>query len=108
LIGGWEIGGLAVLQSGLPFTVQVSGSPSNTSAGSRANPVIGVNPSPSNRSIGRWFDPAAFTTRRHHGGTLGRNSLNAPSLYNFDFSLAKKFRLAETRELQFRSEFSTA
>jgi hypothetical protein len=77
-----------------------------TSAGSRANPVIGVNPSPSNRSIGRWFDPAAFTTpAAFTWGTLGRNSLNAPSLYNFDFSLAKKFRLAETRELQFRSEF---
>ena len=28
-----------------------------------------------------------------------------PRLYNFDFSIAKKFRLAEARELQFRSEF---
>ena len=106
MIGGWEIGGLAVLQSGLPFTVQVSGSPSNTGAGSRANPVVGVNPYPANRNINHWFDPAAFATpAAFTWGTLGRNTLNAPSLYNFDFSIAKKFRLAEARELQFRSEF---
>jgi len=106
IFGGWQLNGILTLQSGLPFTVQVSGSPSNTSAGSRANPVIGVNPYPADRSIGRWFDPSAFTTpAAFTWGTLGRNSLNAPSLYNFDFSIAKKFRLAEARELQFRSEF---
>ena len=26
-------------------------------------------------------------------------------MYNFDFSFAKKFKFAESRELQFRSEF---
>ena len=30
IVGGWEVGGLSVLQSGLPFTVTVPGSPSNT------------------------------------------------------------------------------
>jgi hypothetical protein len=51
IIGGWEVGGIAVMQSGLPFTVTVPGSPSNTGAGSRANPIAGVNPYPANRSI---------------------------------------------------------
>ena len=106
IVGGWEIGGIAVLQSGLPFTVTVPGSPSNTGASSRANPVSGVNPYPSNRSINLWFDPAAFTTPpAFTWGTLGRNSLNAPALYNFDFSIAKKIRFTEGRELQFRTEF---
>jgi len=31
--------------------------------------------------------------------------LNAPSLYNFDFSIAKKMRFSEGRDLQFRTEF---
>jgi hypothetical protein len=106
VIGNWEIGGIAVLQAGLPYTVTVSGSPSNTSAGSRANPVAGVNPIPSDQNIGLWFNPAAFTTPpAFTWGTLGRNSLNAPALYNFDFSVAKKFKFSESRELQFRSEF---
>lgn len=106
IIGGWEIGGIAVLQSGLPYTVAFSGSPSNTGAGSRANPVAGVNPIPDNQSINLWFNPAAFASPpAFTWGTLGRNTLNAPALYNLDFSISKKFRFTEARELQFRSEF---
>lgn len=44
VIRNWEVGGIVVMQSGLPYTVTVSGSPSNTGSGSRANPV--PNPSP--------------------------------------------------------------
>lgn len=106
IIGGWEIGGIAVLQSGLPYTVTVPGSPSNTGNGSRANPISGSDPEPANKSINLWFNPAAFTTPpAFTWGTLGRNTLNAPALYNLDFSITKKFRFTESRELQFRSEF---
>ena len=71
--------------------------------------MAGANPYPSNRSINLWFDPAAFTTpAAFTWGTLGRNSLNAPTLYNFDFSIAKRFKFAESRELQFRTEFFNA
>ena len=68
--------------------------------------MAGANPNPSNRNINFWFDPAAFTTpAAFTWGTLARNSQNAPALYNFDFSIAKKVKLGEARELQFRSEF---
>jgi len=106
ILGGWEVGGIAVLQGGLPFTVTVPGSPSNTGAGSRANPVPGANPIPANRSINFWFDPAAFTTpAAFTWGTLGRNTLRAAALYNLDFSIARKFLFTETKQLEFRSEF---
>jgi hypothetical protein len=106
IVGGWEIGALTVLQSGLPFTVLVPGSPSNTGAGSRANAVAGANPYPANRSITQWFDPAAFATpAAFTWGTLGRNTLNAPALFNFDFSIGKKFTFRERVKLEFRSEF---
>lgn len=106
VFGGWEVGGLAVLQGGLPFTVTVAGSPSNTGAGSRANPVPGANPIPSNQNINFWFDPAAFTTPpAFTWGTLGRNTLRAPNLYNMDFSIAKKVRFHEFRQFEFRTEF---
>lgn len=106
IVGGWELGGLAVLQSGLPFTVTVPGSPSNTGASSRANPVTGVNPTPSNQSINLWFDPNAFTTPpANTWGTLGRNTLRAPALYNLDFSVARKIVFQEVRQVEFRTEF---
>ena len=97
---------LSVLQSGLPFTVTVPGSPSNTGASSRANPVPGVNPIPSNQNINLWFDPNAFATPpAYTWGTLGRNTLRAPALYNFDFSVARKIVFQEVRQLEFRTEF---
>jgi hypothetical protein len=106
VLGGWEVGGVAVMQSGLPYTVLAAGSPSNTGNGSRANPIDGREPVPGSQNINQWFDPSAFTTPpAFTWGTLGRNTLNAPALYNLDFSIAKKFRFGETKELQFRSEF---
>ncbi len=105
IAGGWEVGSLAVLQSGLPFTVTVPGSPSNTGASSRANPVTGVNPIPTGQNINLWFDPNAFITPpANTWGTLGRNTLRAPALYNVDFSVARKIAFHEARQLEFRTE----
>jgi len=105
LVRNWEAGGIVVLQSGLPYTVTVSGSPSNTGAGSRANPVPGVNPIPTQQSIAQWFNPAAFTTPpAFTWGALGRNTLTGPAIYNLDATISRKFVFGEQRELGFRWE----
>jgi Carboxypeptidase regulatory-like domain len=109
LVGDWELAGIAVLQSGLPFTVTASGSPTNTGAGSRADAVPGVNPRPEKRTVELWFNPAAFRTpTAFNWGNLGRNTLTGPPAYNFDLTLVKKFTLAERRQIIFRSEFFNA
>jgi hypothetical protein len=101
----WEIGAILVMQSGLPYTVTVAGSPSNTGASSRANVVPGVSPQPAQQSISQWFNPAAFTTPpAFTWGNVARDSLNGPALYNVDTSLSRKFRLGERRDLSFRWE----
>jgi len=99
----WEVSEILVMQTGLPYTVTVSGSPSNTGNGSRANPVPGINPIPAQQSITQWFNPAAFTTPpAFTWGTLGRNTLNGPSVLNVDTSLSRKFRIGEHKALSFR------
>ncbi|MCI0625343.1 MAG: TonB-dependent receptor [Acidobacteria bacterium] len=109
LVGNWEFAGITVLQSGLPFTVTASGSPTNTGAGTRADAVPGVDPKLENRTVQQWFNPAAFRTpTAFNWGNLGRNTLTGPPAYNFDLTLVKKFPLAETRHLVFRSEFFNA
>jgi len=106
ILHGWELGGLTVIQSGLPFTVTVPGSPSNTGSGSRANPVAGVSPEVSNQSITNWFNPAAFSVPpAFTWGTLGRNTMRGPGIWNLDLSAAKKFNFSESRRLEFRAEF---
>ena len=99
----WEVAEILVMQTGLPYTVVVSGSPSNTGVASRANPVPGVNPIPAQQSITEWFNPAAFTTPpAYTWGTLGRNSLSAPALINVDTTISRKFKVREHKELSFR------
>jgi len=55
----------------------------------------------------QYFDPSGFVpppTLRTIG-TVGRNTLIAPGLANFDFSLTKKTRVGETVTVEFRAEF---
>jgi hypothetical protein len=109
VVRDWEVAAIAVMQSGLPYTVTVAGSPSNTGASSRANPVSGVSPTPAQQSISQWFNPAAFTTpAAFTWGTLGRDSQNGPALYNLDTAVSRKFVLGEHRDLSFRWEMFNA
>jgi hypothetical protein len=108
LIGGWQISGIQTLQSGLPFTPQLSYNPSND--GDTRNPVRpSVNPNFSGPVIlggpNQYFNPSAFLQPLPGTyGNLGRNTLQGPSLYKTDLSLAKKFAFRERWHLQFRAE----
>ncbi|MBI3683943.1 MAG: carboxypeptidase regulatory-like domain-containing protein [Acidobacteria bacterium] len=109
VVRNWEMAGIAVLQSGLPFTVTASGSPTNTGAGGRADAVPGVNPVLADRTIDRWFNTAAFTfPTAYNWGNVGRNTLTGPPIYNWDFTLSKRFPFGEGRIVMFRTEFFNA
>jgi hypothetical protein len=109
LIGDWQISGIETLQSGLPFTPQLSYNPSND--GDTRNPVRpSVNPNFAGPVIlGRpdaYFDVNAFIQPLAGTyGNVGRNTLQGPRLFGTDLSVAKKFSLRERFNLQFRAEF---
>jgi hypothetical protein len=109
VLANWELGAITVLQSGLPFTVTASGSPTNTGAGTRADVVPGANPKLDDRSVDRWFNVAAFSIPvAFNWGNAGRNTLTGPPIYNFDFTLSKRFPWTEQRSVLFRTEFFNA
>jgi hypothetical protein len=71
------------------------------------------------RTADRWFDTSAFVALSATPGATGfvpnqifGNSgvgiLRGPGLVNFDFNLAKDFRLHERLSAQFRAEFFNA
>ena len=105
-LSGWEVNGILSFQTGLPFTIL---DPTDTACtgntNGRAN-IIG-NPGLPNRSVNEWFNTAAFqpVTPCAGYGNSGRNILRGPGINNWDFSLVKNTHLAETFNLQFRSEF---
>jgi hypothetical protein len=109
VIGGWQVGGIAVMQSGQPFTVTTASAPTNTGAAGRADVVSGVGQYPSNPYVSLWFNPAAFTTPQpYNWGNAGRNILNGPRATNLDFTAEKKFLFTEARQVLFRAEFFNA
>jgi hypothetical protein len=109
VIGDWQISGIQTLQSGLPFTPQLSYNPSND--GDTRNPVRpSVNPNFAGPVIlggaNQYFDPNAFVQPLPGTyGNAGRNTLRGPRLYETDLSLAKRFTFRERLNLQFRAEF---
>ena len=108
VFGDWQISGIETLQSGLPFTPQLSYNPSND--GDSRNPVRpSINPDFAGQLISgnpnQYFNPAAFIqplTGTY--GNAGRNTLPGPSIIETDISAAKRFLLSERFGLQFRGE----
>jgi hypothetical protein len=114
LLGNWQVSGIQVLQSGLPLTVTLGG-PTVLNLGSDrvGRPdLIGDPELPgSQRTVERWFNTDAFTIPGpppQAFGNSGVGVVRGPGLAKFDFSLAKKIALDESRYFQFRTELFNA
>ena len=108
LIAGWEIVGLGISHTGIPFTVELGGNSFGNFnfVNQRPDRVPGVSSVPDNRTITNWLHPAAFAEPRP--GTfsnLGRNTEYGPGFAQVDLSLLKTARLRGSHILQFRAEF---
>lgn len=111
LATGWTASSIVTLQSGFPFTPQLSYNPSNN--GDTKNPVRPfANPSfTGSRIVGspsQWFNPAAFLAPPAGSGFYGnlrRDSLTGPGIATWDFSMMKDTAVRERFDAQFRAEF---
>jgi hypothetical protein len=109
VFGNWQLSGIETLQSGLPFTPQLSYNPAND--GDSRNPVRpSWNPNFKGPVIeggaSQYFNPAAFIQPLAGTyGNVGRNILQGAGLATTDLSLAKKVYISERVGLQFRAEF---
>lgn len=116
VLGGWQVSGIHTLQTGFPFTANLSGDTAGIGGGTgailiRPNAVPGATwelPG-GERSTARWFNTAAFSTPAAFTlGNVGRNTIIGPGMVNLDMMAAKSFRLREGMSLQFRGEFFNA
>jgi len=109
-VSGWSVNSIVTIQSGFPFTPQLSYNPSNN--GDTRNPVRPfVNPAFTGPVIlgkpSQWFNPNAFLAPPAGSGfygNLGRDTLIGPGLATWDFSAFKTTNLRERLALQFRAE----
>src|SRR5579875_3547862 len=109
VIGGWQVSGIATIQSGTPFTVYNSSQDFSgfNQFDDRPN-YVGSGPLPQNNGN----PDAAFATSYFatpptgRVGTSGRDEFYGPGLFNWDLTAAKSFALRSERiRLQFRADF---
>jgi hypothetical protein len=119
LLGGWQLSGITIAQSGLPFSVTFpsdnAGVANATGTSSRPDRVPGVSLTPTAAekaalvaagSFGPLlYNPAAFTAPVGLTfGNVGRNTLTLPGRLNFDAGLSKTFAFTERVGLDFKWE----
>ncbi|MBV9081635.1 MAG: TonB-dependent receptor, partial [Acidobacteriaceae bacterium] len=113
VIGDWQLGGIATLQSGLPFSV--TGSCPNNATNCWPD-VIG-SADLANRTYSHWYNPAAFaepcavaligsicSQPAFRYGNAGRGILRMPGTYNLDLYTQRIFAIKERVNLQLRLE----
>jgi hypothetical protein len=132
-VSGWELGGIAQIRSGLPFTPLIGGDPlglNSTDPFAYPNRLkgSGCQTAVSPGNVNDYINLSCFTlptapaalaaqctpfptapgTCSNLLGNERRNSVIGPGVVNFDFSLFKNNyirRISETFNVQFRAEF---
>ncbi len=121
-VGGWKVGAIASLHSGMPITMMSTEYYAVNQRTDRANHYrpLAVH----NRSVDHWFgtDPSAIpcTTGVNNGtcaygeesstalGTAGVGTERAPGYHDLDLALSKAFNITESKHLDFRADFFNA
>ena len=92
--GGWQVNGILLLRTGLPFTVTQNQGVQSTGTGNRPNRICDGRLD--NPTIDLWFDPSCFVSPTELTATYGdsgRNILRGPGQFNIDMSLIKRTRI---------------
>jgi hypothetical protein len=103
-LGGWELSGIALFESGTPTSIGAG--PDNLGLGggtsNRANVVSAVT-YPGTRL--QWFSTASFAKPGPlQWGTAARNSVVTPGRNNWNMALFKAFQVKENVRFEFRAE----
>lgn len=124
ILGGWENSGILAMNSGLPFTVTMSGGGTlpdgsvandaaglgilgSSPAGLRPNMTSNPNQGTGLKTRTKWFNTAAFTAPTAASGKVGnehRGVVNGPGFVRVDMGLFRNFKVKGDTSFQLRAE----
>jgi hypothetical protein len=107
VLGGWQISGIATLQSGVPLALtQVTNFNAFAGFGTqRPNRLADPRLPASERSVARWFDTHAFRVAPQFTlGDSSRNPVRGPGYRNLDLALSRRVPFAGSRAVELRIE----
>ena len=114
LAGSWRASGILMLQSGSPFTVNLSSATDVANIGlvsgnNVERPNLAGDPNAGPKTAEQWFNTSTFVVPAQYTfGTSGRNIVIGPGLENLDLSLQKEWISREDCTLQFRFDVFNA
>jgi hypothetical protein len=106
LVSGWQIAGITAFQTGQPFSVTYTAPGSQVyGASGRADRVPGVPIYPAHKTIGEWFNTAAFAAPAPYVfGNSGYDMLWGPHYQNWDMNLQKTTTIGERYRVVLRAD----
>jgi hypothetical protein len=107
-IGGWQVGGIFTLQSGIPQTITIGGLDNSVTQSGYDRPnATGASSGVDNPSPNGWYNRSAFVVSPVGTfGNVGRDTATAPGVFSINAEVHKNFRMPykEGHQLQFRAE----
>ena len=111
-LGGWELSGITVVQSGSPQPINYNGADTLGLGGGTSNRPNIVGPISYPKTQTAWFNKASFGTPvapwnggpNDGFGNAARDAIILPGLFNWNISLFKNFSFTEKVKFQFRLE----
>ncbi len=110
LVSGWQASPIISRFVGLPINVQnmlffYQSNIGGSVEGERPSRVSGCN-AMTRKVHSMWFNPQCFVEMPYGTiGSSGRDSINNPNFFNWDFSVMKTTKITERVSAQFRAEF---
>jgi hypothetical protein len=103
-LGGWELAGIFMDRTGLPFTPVIGSDVANTGTSGEWPNRIGSGKL-ANPTALKWFDPTAFAIPAQYTyGNSRRDILRSDGLVDLDMTIKKNFNFTESKILEVRFE----
>jgi hypothetical protein len=111
ILGGWELSGITLMQTGLPLNPTLSYDNLGLGGNTTDRPNT-AGPLTYPQTVGEWFNTSAFSAPAQLAfGNAQEGAIRGPGRINFNLSMYKTFALWERNgggSLQFRADFYNA